>query len=199
MYVVPGVAIGLAIVRIVQFFGGTFVEKTFTDIFQRDAIWLMFWNVFLLGLSVQYWYFTSKKKPKNYMHSFRQYVLIISTPIAISFLSFIISPNNQEAGFKNLSKHWQDQSAFFFLVLGIAFLLIVLENLLAERPDDLSYAKENWIRTLVAACCFFLFVFPRSLSLGASEAIVVSRDMLAFGFLVGFILYRLLMWQKYRR
>jgi hypothetical protein len=179
LYVVPGVAIGLAIVRVCQFLGQIFVYKPLSEWSHFPSAWMVVWSIALLGYSAQYWFFTAKRRQRwDYSRNFGTYLCIMIMPILISFMSFILCPSFDEPGFKNLGAHFEAHSRLLYLLIGVSLLVAAGESRVIDEPiSRLSYPSENWVRLIVGTTFVLLWFAPKQNEIDLSNVIVkIDRE-----------------------
>jgi hypothetical protein len=153
LFVVPGVAIGLAIVRVCQFLGNLLVYGHVSDWSRLPALWMVLWSIALLSFTAQYWFFSAKRRQRrDYAKNFGAYLCVMAMPLLISFMSFVLCPNWDEPSFKQLGLEFKANSPLLYLLIGLAMWAATAESfVVGEQKVELSYPSENTARTIVGA------------------------------------------------
>lgn len=179
LFVVPGVAIGLAIFRICQFFGYLLVYKQPNEWLQFPALWPVFWSMALLGYSAQYWFFTARRRMRHdYSKNFGSYLCVLIMPVLIAFMSFILCPSHDEIGFKNIGMHFETNSRLLYLLIGVSLWAAAAESkVFGEARADLAYPSENIVRMLVGLVFSVFWFVPVQFDISAYYfAIPLNRE-----------------------
>ena len=120
LFVVPGVAIGLAIVRVCQFSGQVITYKNPNELANVNAATLILLSILLACFAIHYWYQMSARKTEAFVKNFEQYLIISIMPIMI-FISFMVCPNHDEPGFKDLATHLYSRKDDIYIYWGDVF------------------------------------------------------------------------------
>lgn len=196
LFVVPGVAIGLAIFRVCQFFGHLLVYKKLSEWLQFPAAWTVIWSAALLGYSAQYWFFQARRRKRHdYSQDFGTYLCILLMPVLISFMSFILCPSYDEPGFKNLGMQFEAHSNLLYLLIGISFWAAAAESLIInEARSELAYPSENIVRCFVGLIFALFWFAPMQIDINFhSWPISLSREWTVVTFSAGAGAFRLAM------
>lgn len=153
LFVVPGVAIGLAIVRVCQFLGDLLVYGNSSEWTRFPALWMVIWSIALLAYTAQYWFFSAKRRErKDYSRSFSAYICILLMPVLISFMSTVLCPSFDEPAFTEIGVHFKTQSPLLYVLIGLSLWAATIESLVLNEPhSELSYPSENHVRVAVGA------------------------------------------------
>jgi hypothetical protein len=192
LFVVPGVAIGLAIVRVCQFLGNLLVYSHVSDWARLPALWMVLWSIALLAFTAQYWFFSAKRRQRrDYAKSFDVYLCVMAMPVLISFMSFVLCPNWDEPAFKQLGLEFKANSPLLYLLVGLTMWAATAESLVVrEQKAELSYPSENAVRTLVGALFVIAWVVMRFVPHPHGE---IDKDLVMAILSIGLVLFRFAM------
>lgn len=192
LFVVPGVAIGLAIVRVCQFLGNLLVYSHVSDWARLPALWMVLWSIALLAFTAQYWFFSAKRRQRrDYAKSFGAYLCVMAMPILISFMSFVLCPNWDEPTFKQLGHEFKTNSPLLYLLIGLTMWAATVESfVIGEQKAELSYPSENLVRTIVGAMFIAAWVVMKLIPYPHSE---VDKDLVMALVSIVLVMFRLAM------
>lgn len=155
LFVVPGVAIGLTIVRLTQFFGSLIVYKQPSEYLRPPAIWSVLWSVGLLLFACEYWYVAIQAKKCAIEFSFAHFLAECVMPVTLSFISYLVCPNRDEPGFEMLGQHFWKHAYLLYLMIALSLLSASVESFAYPTP----FPQFNLVRVIAAVIYLFAGLF----------------------------------------
>lgn len=171
LILLPAIATGLAISKLIQFFGELLSYRPE----QLPSPLHFFWLLCLFVLIVQHWYFMLDWRREGSISTFLHYALSFLFPVGIFLMAVILCPSSQEPGFKVLAAHFTNQAQIFYVVAGSSMLAVALEGRIIEIGNGigLAYPSENIVRSAVGVLFFVLAFLPISISNLAGVALLL--------------------------
>jgi hypothetical protein len=80
-------------------------------------------------------------------------------PFSLSLISFVVCPNHDESGFKNLEHHFRQHAFLFYVLVGISLTSVTVENyffpsVCVEPP----YARQDITRVIAGSLYLFVSI-----------------------------------------
>lgn len=160
LFLLPAVASGLAIAKLIQFFGELLAYQPP----EMPSGLHFFWLACLFFVIVQHWYFMLDWRQDTAISSFGLYALSFLFPIGIFLMSVILCPSSQELGFKTLGSHFARNAGCFYIVAGASMIAIAIEGKYIEVGGKigLAYPSENLARFVSGLLFISVAFLPES-------------------------------------
>ena len=195
---VYSVILGLAIVRICQFFGSLMIvgrSKFYTQRGERMTVSLptvltVMWSTYILHITFEFWYSSLRWKGSVFLpETFGHFVVSLGFPVILTLVTFVLCPSPGEAGFNDLGEHFRQNSYLLYLLIGMMLFVAGFQDYL-YRPDTFGYKYEHAFRWGLGAACMMLSV--AKIHLGDKIDIVAPMIPL-LGFLANVVLIRFIL------
>lgn len=149
--VLIGIVLGMAVARIVGFFGNVLVRAKHSMITLSHGVWL----VGLLLLIIQSWWAMQSDWDFNNVNSLWKITFLLVSPILLYFASAVLCPDlpDRKTDFDVATHHVSVRNIFFF-TLGVLFIVFIPEAMLMSRCPIGLLDRDNVMR-VAAASTFF--------------------------------------------
>lgn len=150
--VLIGIILGMAIARVVGFFGSVILNKHYAKVSFSHGIWL----VGLLLLIVQSWWAMQTDWDFNRVDSLFKITFLLVSPILLYLASAILCPDmsNRPVSF-DLMEYHESVRTVFFISLAALFIVLIPEAVIMDKCGIAWFDGDN-IARLVVAILFLL-------------------------------------------
>src|SRR4051794_40799622 len=195
---VYSVILGLAIVRICQFFGSLMIvgrSKFYTQRGKRMTVSLptvltFMWSTYILHITLEFWYSSLRWKGSVFLPEiFGHFVVSLGFPVILTLVIFVLCPNPGEKGFDDLGEHFRQNSYLLYFFIGIMLFVAGFLDYL-YRPETSDYKYENAFRWGLGAGCLVLSV--AKIHLG-DKIDLVAPLIPTLGFVVNVVFVRIIL------
>jgi hypothetical protein len=152
LFLIPGIATGMAIAKVLQFFGEILAYHPNESPALLHDVWLIALVIFIL----QHWFFILDWRAKEVIATFKQYLLSFLFPAGTYVMSVLLCPSHDEEVFGRLKNLLADRGHLIYLAAGLTMLIAAVEGEFIEKKAGLKFAYpgENFVRILFG----FLFI-----------------------------------------